>query len=1746
MKRSSKNKGILRKLGVIMMSLLMCTVFIPSFAFAEGPDEPAVSDDGEVIVDETAAETETEAAGEEVVEPETDPAGGTEAEPETEAGPETEAEQEAGAETEAEPTPGADFGEEDPGWPELVIDANEGVTVSDFAPVDTYRTSAGDYPQGVTVEAAKSSIFIHINKVGASGTAQLFRYNAEEYFSADPYKGQIKEGSAGVEVAEYELGTYADIECPRYTSDGADHLYDKYYLIRSGSIVAGPFYASEIASINGKNEQPFDVVTKKGLTLEDETTITQGLDMGIGNTVINWDLCSMIYRNEDAYGNPVDNSGRNCIKFKSNGEWFYFDADYIHSQDGLISAYTKNNINVSLVVISWVQCLTGSYPQALRYNTNNSDRQTMAFNTSNELGRKYLIAAFEFMAKRYSDKDKYFVDQYIIGNEIDYTYDWCLIQPLKNSAGAYQKADFDVFMEEFARGFRLANLAIKKYNTGSKVLLSLTHNWAENCYTSYGWGPDTDSTSTQSIRVNSYAPKKIFDWLTRVEGARGDFNWGLSVHPYPIGTTSSNPVKTDFAPPGAAHPINGNPDTSPWITAANLELYQLYLEREANLCNGEIRTVSITEGSICNVGKSAATPEEYQKSLNEQAASIAQYYYRAACLPCVNEIAYFEYHDQDLGGQYNLGLAEVDGTEKPSLNVWKYIDTNKSFAYSNRFLKYIDPNLKDYLEVMDASGAGFDWEKYWTPEILMPRDIGDSSTELTVSTDKTSYGPDEAITVTATGNEGDRVCLYKAGENISNVNPIYEYPVVGSKNNQTFYSGEGYNILAYGSINGSRYEEAKLKAGDYMVVVIPADDSEPAACFITLTGDYTYGQSKHAITTDKTTYKRGEPIIVSAWGEGTSAWAGIYTKGATPGVGGTSIYWYYCNDEGNGQFNGRPTIIQTKTHENGTLNEPGQYVVYLFRDGGYSVVDQVEITIEELTGIAPVVSLDYKLDVEDDGFANGVVTVKKRPTDYMTTDCVMFWADETGKPLEGWGSLAMFKLTGETTTYRMHPYTIIPEGAKKLIAYGANGSTSLSDEYVSVDLPEGCTYKIEGDVLAEFQMLSDVHVTTDAGATGEVTHSNEHFAMMLKDVMELSPDSLGIFINGDIANTGSSAEYEKVLELYDKALAEGDGELPYIHMSIGNHDWIQGNPSNQFQRYVYKMNPTLEKQPEKVYYDEVVGGYHFVYLGGEQAGLHAKLSQEQLDWFDGVMQKCTEEDPDKPVFVLLHQSFYNTVSGSLPGQGWHGIDNEESLKEVMEKYGQIIFFNGHSHWELNSLSCAFGGNEDTPAALNTAAVGYLWSSYNITPGEFWEGSQGYFVRVYDDKVIFFGREFEHGVFLPSGTFVIQRDSITTDADEYTLSLNSSALDLNAESETGGPISYISENESIVDVLEDGTVVVKGPGDARIRMKTAASNTHVIGQKLITIHVSDEGVYRVFGSNRYETSLKVADAFKEKLGVEQFDAVILADGRNYADALAGSYLSYVRKAPILLVGPGSNHVSALQDYIKANLKKGGQIYMLGGSAVVPDSAVAGLSGYMTRRLGRKNRYDTNLLILKEAARYDDGTFNDVIVCTGTNFADSLSASATGRPILLVNKALTEDQIKYLASNRGKDFYIVGGTGAVSADIEEAVKKYGDTTRIGGNNRYETSVGVAEKLFDDPAAGVVAYGKNFPDGLCGGALAYSIGAPLILAANGNVDVAAEYAKDAGVVYGAVLGGTTLIDDASAKKIFGLAANAEIPVK
>ena len=293
--------------------------------------------------------------------------------------------------------------------------------------------------------------------------------------------------------------------------------------------------------------------------------------------------------------------------------------------------------------------------------------------------------------------------------------------------------------------------------------------------------------------------------------------------------------------------------------------------------------------------------------------------------------------------------------------------------------------------------------------------------------------------------------------------------------------------------------------------------------------------------------------------------------------------------------------------------------------------------------------------------------------------------------------------------------------------------------------------------------------------------------------------------------------------------------------------------------------------------------------------------------------------------------------------------------------------------------------------------------------------------------------------------------------------------------------------------------------------------------------------RIAGDTRYETALKTANALKKSMDTKSFSSIIVADGNNYPDALAGSYLAKVKKAPLVLVDRSVASEKMIGKYIEKNLSDKGTVYLLGGSDVVTERFEKSLKGTDVKRLAGDTRYETNLEILNEAKVAKE----DLLACTGEGFADSLSASAVGKPILLVdNRGLTKAQKTYLDKANVQDIYLIGGADVVSDKVGKELKSYdkdSKTERIAGDNRYKTSVAVAKAFFPDKCdTAVLAYGMKFPDGLAGGPLAISMGSPLLLVEDTAYTDAKAYGSSVGISRLAVLGGTDVISDETAKRI------------
>ncbi|MBE6937653.1 MAG: hypothetical protein E7460_03755 [Ruminococcaceae bacterium] len=352
------------------------------------------------------------------------------------------------------------------------------------------------------------------------------------------------------------------------------------------------------------------------------------------------------------------------------------------------------------------------------------------------------------------------------------------------------------------------------------------------------------------------------------------------------------------------------------------------------------------------------------------------------------------------------------------------------------------------------------------------------------------------------------------------------------------------------------------------------------------------------------------------------------------------------------------------------------------------------------------------------------------------------------------------------------------------------------------------------------------------------------------------------------------------------------------------------------------------------------------------------------------------------------------------------------------------------------------------------------------------------------------------------------------------------------------------NGKVFKVNTDGTVDELAYSGTASSVEVTVDESCVLAVVKAAAPVESSDVVRVYGNDRYQTSLKAADALKEELGAYRFDVVVVASGTDFADALSGSYLANRHSAPILLVRNNNNTMNAVKEYIKENVTPGGTVYLLGGTNAVPVAMERGLEEYDVLRLSGATRYDTNLAVLEECGVYYGA---DLLVCTGKDFADGLSSSAVDMPVMLVKDGLTTAQKNYLNRIGGlNNIYVIGGENAVSPKVENALKAYGSVTRISGATRYDTSINIARTFFPGATSAVLAYGQDFPDGLSGGALANHTGAPLILTATAKNKVTAAYTVPAGIESGYVLGGPGLISDASVKNIFAMTSGETITVK
>ena len=409
-----------------------------------------------------------------------------------------------------------------------------------------------------------------------------------------------------------------------------------------------------------------------------------------------------------------------------------------------------------------------------------------------------------------------------------------------------------------------------------------------------------------------------------------------------------------------------------------------------------------------------------------------------------------------------------------------------------------------------------------------------------------------------------------------------------------------------------------------------------------------------------------------------------------------------------------------------------------------------------LPGLNTSAEITYSFSDNRSGCAGGTVTVtSKQPGDYD-----LYWGDANGKrlkpdgvPVTEFAEVTVSEGSGKTEVYE---FTAIPEGAETVLAF--QGMLLRG----SCEIPAAKQTEAQTP-LYTFGALSDVHFDRyNRSATGDdavITFTNALNFMRDQGVALTA-------LSGDLSNKSETDAFEK----FNKIVSGYD--FP-VYTSTGNHDVGNGEFKDRWTSLInvdaYNapvrdgVSDLAENGLDFVYAPASFGGDVFLFLSQVYWDYNKETSRllddSQLDWLEATLEKYK----DRRVYLFFHTFMADDKGDPRLGEGnlvnnkgvtydlvyTLGTPDEARFRSLMQKYKNVIFFNGHSHWEFQGVSMNpvmnvtdYGGTYATfvhvPSVSSPRSVGE--NDTERTEG-YMRSSQGYLVKVYADHITLQGVEF---------------------------------------------------------------------------------------------------------------------------------------------------------------------------------------------------------------------------------------------------------------------------------------------------------------------------------------------------------------------------------------------------------------------
>lgn len=303
-----------------------------------------------------------------------------------------------------------------------------------------------------------------------------------------------------------------------------------------------------------------------------------------------------------------------------------------------------------------------------------------------------------------------------------------------------------------------------------------------------------------------------------------------------------------------------------------------------------------------------------------------------------------------------------------------------------------------------------------------------------------------------------------------------------------------------------------------------------------------------------------------------------------------------------------------------------------------------------------------------------------------------------------------------------------------------------------------------GEHLYSFGAISDIHLSID---TAESDFATALTYLNNKESVAFT------CVSGDCTNNGT----EEQLTTYKNIVDANSANTP-VYATNGNHELYNTSFSNElWNKYVNNTRDYVFTHNNDVF-------IMFGITGGQDSNA---FNSTQKTWLETQLEKYKTSR----VFLFVHPFLHNTGHGNYNNLYTNiGLNatayNGKWLLNLLKQYKNVLLYNGHSH--LKFITQELSSTVTVCNEVDSVETGYMLHIPSITaPREITGGtitdyltaqSEGVVIDVYENCILYRGRNFVNEKFIPIGQFILPVVQGSITKENYTITKNLSNCTIN--------------------------------------------------------------------------------------------------------------------------------------------------------------------------------------------------------------------------------------------------------------------------------------------------------------------------------------------------------------------------------